>query len=99
MWEHIKSKHPSVMMKLEYEEFANIEVEKTISGAISKYVINVEIYDICNDSCTFFDLREVESSLKRIKKEIEELYNEIPLFDDNDLENWVEDFHDLLNEF
>ncbi|MBE6132293.1 MAG: hypothetical protein E7180_02715 [Erysipelotrichaceae bacterium] len=99
MWEQIKSKHPSVMMKLEYEEFANIEVEKTISGAISKYVINVEIYDICNDSCTFFDLREVESSLKRIKKEIEELYNEIPLFDDNDLENWVEDFHDLLNEF
>ena len=99
MWEQIKSKHPSVMMKLEYEEFANIEVEKTISGAISKYVINVEIYDICNDSCTFFDLREVESSLKRIKKEIEELYNEIPLFDDNDLENWVEAFHDLLNEF
>ena len=99
MWEQIKSKHPSVMMKLEYEEIANIEVEKTISGAISKYVINVEIYDICNDSCTFFDLREVESSLKRIKKEIEELYNEIPLFDDNDLENWVEDFHDLLNEF
>ncbi len=99
MWEQIKSKHPSVMMKLEYEEFANIEIEKTISGAISKYVINVEIYDICNDSCTFFDLREVESSLKRIKKEIEELYNEIPLFDDNDLENWVEDFHDLLNEF
>lgn len=99
MWEQIKSKHPSVMMKLEYEEFANIEVEKTISGAISKYVINVEIYDICNDSCIFFDLREVESSLKRIKKEIEELYNEIPLFDDNDLENWVEDFHDLLNEF
>ena len=99
MWEQIKSKHPSVMMKLEYEEFANIEVEKTISGAISKYVINVEIYDICNDSCTFFDLREVESSLKIIKKEIEELYNEIPLFDDNDLENWVEDFHDLLNEF
>lgn len=99
MWEQIKSKHPSVMMKLEYEEFANIEVEKTINGAISKYVINVEIYDICNDSCTFFDLREVESSLKRIKKEIEELYNEIPLFDDNDLENWVEDFHDLLNEF
>ena len=99
MWEQIKSKHPSVMMKLEYEEFANIEVEKTISGAISKYVINVEIYDICNDSCTFFDLREVESSLKRIKKEIEELHNEIPLFDDNDLENWVEDFHDLLNEF
>ena len=99
MWEQIKSKHPSVMMKLEYEEFANIEVEKTISGAISKYVINVEIYDICNDSCTFFDLREVESSLKRIKKEIEELYNEIPLFDDNDLENWVEDFHVLLNEF
>ena len=99
MWEQIKSKHPSVMMKLEYEEFANIEVEKTISGAISKYVINVEIYDICNDSCTFFDLREVESSLKRIKKEIEELYNEIPLFDNNDLENWVEDFHDLLNEF
>lgn len=99
MWEQIKSKHPSVMMKLEYEEFANIEVEKTISGAISKYVINVEIYDICNDSCTFFDLREVESSLKRIKKEIEELYNEISLFDDNDLENWVEDFHDLLNEF
>lgn len=99
MWEQIKSKHPSVMMKLEYEEFASIEVEKTISGSISKYVINVEIYDICNDSCTFFDLREVESSLKRIKKEIEELYNEIPLFDDNDLENWVEDFHDLLNEF
>lgn len=99
MWEQIKSKHPSVMMKLEYEEFATVEVEKTISGAISKYVINVEIYDICNDSCTFFDLREVESSLKRIKKEIEELYNEIPLFDDNDLENWVEDFHDLLNEF
>lgn len=99
MWEQIKSKHPSVMMKLEYEEFANIEVEKTINGAISKYVVNVEIYDICNDSCTFFDLREVESSLKRIKKEIEELYNEIPLFDDNDLENWVEDFHDLLNEF
>ena len=99
MWEQIKSKHPSVMMKLEYEEFASIEVEKNINGAISKYVINVEIYDICNDSCTFFDLREVESSLKRIKKEIEELYNEIPLFDDNDLENWVEDFHDLLNEF
>ena len=54
MWEQIKSKHPSVMMKLEYEEFASIEVEKTINGAISKYVINVEIYDICNDSCNSF---------------------------------------------
>ena len=68
MWEQIKSKHPSLMMKLEYEEFASIEVEKTLNGIIAKYVINVEIYDICNDSCTFFDVKEVELSLKRIKK-------------------------------
>ena len=34
--------------------------------------------DMCNLS---------KEELLRIKKEIEELYNEIPLFDDNDLEN------------
>ena len=98
MWEQIKSKHPSVMMKLEYEDFASIEVEKMISGSISKYEVNVEVYDICSDSCAFFELKEVEVSLKTIKREIEKLYDEIPLFDEEDLEKWVDKFHDLLSE-
>lgn len=28
MWETKQNKHPSVLMSLEYEEFASIEVEK-----------------------------------------------------------------------
>lgn len=99
MWAQLKSNHPSVIMKLEFEEFASIEVEKTLKGVIPQYVVNVDIYDIGSDSCVLFELKDIEKALKIIKKEIEELYNEIPLFDDSDIESWFDNFQDLMSGF
>ena len=46
MWESKKSKHPTIIMSLEYEEFCLIEVEKIFKGSLPQYIINIDIYDI-----------------------------------------------------
>lgn len=57
MWEQKKSKHPTIILCLEYEEFAAIEVEKILKGSIPQYTINVDIYNIINDSMVLYDLK------------------------------------------
>ena len=99
MWEPKQIKHPSILMSLEYEEFASIEVEKRIKGAIAQFVISINIFDIIEDSVVTFDLREVEKALSCIKKQIEELYDKIPLFDDDDLDEWIESFQENLSSY
>ena len=92
MWESKKSKHPTIIMSLEYEEFALIEVEKIFKGSLPQYIIDIDIYDVLNDSIICYELKEVQKALEVIKKEIEELYDDIPLFDDVELKKWIDDF-------
>ena len=92
MWESKKSKHPTIIMSLEYEEFCLIEVEKIFKGSLPQYIIDIDIYDILNDSIICYELKEVERALGIIKKEIEELYDDIPLFGEDELKKWVGDF-------
>ena len=99
MWEQKKSKHPSVIVMMEYDDFASIEVEKTKKGNIFQYIVNIDVYNIYTDSAIFYDLKDIESALKVIKKQIEELYEDIPLFSDDDITNWIEDFQDIVSSF
>lgn len=96
MWEQKKSKHPTIILCLEYEEFASIEIEKILKGSIPQYTINVDVYNIINDSVILYDLKDVEKALNEIKKSIEELYEDIPLMNDDEITSWVEEFQDCL---
>lgn len=76
-----------------------MKLKKRTKGAISQFVISINIFDIIEDSVVTFDLKEVESVLKSIKKQIEELYDKIPLFDDDDLDEWIESFQENLSSY
>lgn len=96
MWESARLKHPSVILALEFEDFARIEVDKTLKGTIPQYGVAVEIFDYMSDAITLYSLKDVESALETIKKEIETFYDEMPLMNDREIEEWIDNFQDTL---
>lgn len=98
MWIQEKNKRSTVVIELNYEDFAHIIVEKKSKGLINQFTINFEIDDILNDTFNSYDLKEVTKVLEIIKKEIEELYDQIPLFDEQKIQNWIDEFYDKIND-
>ena len=97
MWEIKKSQRSNVVMILEYQDFAHIEVSKKEKGPMCEYLIEVDIYDVYESSVVSYELKDVEEKLKGIKKQIEELYEDIPLFDEFQLEVWISTFEETFN--
>lgn len=97
MWESVKSKQPTVILALEFEDFARIEVEKTLKGTIPQYGVAVEIFDYMSDLITLYALKDVESALETIKNAVETFYDEMPLMNDQEIEEWVDTFQDSLS--
>ena len=97
MWEIKKSQRNNVVMILEYQDFASIEVTKKEKGPLFEYTINVNIFDVLESQVSAYELKEVEMKLTAIKKQIEELYEDIPLFDNDELDRWITDFEDTFN--
>ncbi|MDD6302111.1 MAG: hypothetical protein PUA56_02205 [Bacillales bacterium] len=101
MWEQLKIKHPSVIMYVGYEDFATIEVEKKVSPSsnIVHYMINIEIIDVTSQCVDVYKLTDIEKMMRTIRKEIEQLYEDIPLLSQEQIDDWIDDFIDILNSF
>lgn len=102
MWEQGKSKYANVIMDLKYEDFAELIIEKRIpkGSTLAVYELRIMIFeDILEEKWTYHQMKDLESVLVYVKKEIEELYNQIPLFDNDKLNDWLDRFIDKVNEF
>ena len=97
MWEIKKNNQANVIMELEFEEFSHVIVTKNDKKPIKEYQIEVEIFDIYETTFSTFTLKDVEEKMKIIKKQIEELYEDIPLFDTLEIEHWISEFEDELS--
>lgn len=100
MWKQLKPTHATVILNTEFEDFASIEVEKmnTKSTSIVHYVIGINIYDITEQSIDVYKGEDIERVLRTLKKEIEELYEEIADYEKEDIDDWVDRFCELLTE-
>lgn len=102
MWEQGKSKYANEIMDLKYEDFAELIIEKRIpkGTTLAVYELRIMIFeDILEEKWTYHQMKDLESVLVYVKKEIEELYNQIPLFDNDKLNDWLDRFIDKVNEF
>lgn len=100
-WTQKKSNMPSVMMSLDLEDFASIEVEKkTLKNlSIKQYVINVDVKDVYTESFIIDELSMAEKALKEIKQEIEYLYDEIADMEEDEIRDWCDNFSEIMEEF
>lgn len=100
MWKQLRPTHATVILNTEFEDFASIEVEKinTKNTSISHYVIGINIYDITEQSVDVYKNEDIERVLRCVKNAIEELYEEIAEYSQEDIEDWVDHFCDLLTE-
>lgn len=101
MWEPRKITHPSVVAKLEFEDFALITVEKrrNKSQVVDEYEVTVDVYDICVETVYMYEFKEVEKCLTYIKEAVELLYDEIGYYTQGEVDQWVEDFENNLSQF
>jgi hypothetical protein len=98
MWDILKSTRANVIMNIGYEDFATIEVEKMIkTNNVDHYVINIDIFDVYETSVDIYKLNELEKALEIIKEEIEFLYDNIPLYNQEELDEYLESFQEKLN--
>lgn len=98
MWDILKSTRANVIMNIGYEDFATIEVEKMIkTNNVDHYVINIDIFDVYETSVDIYKLNELEKALEIIKEEIEFLYDNIPLYNQEELDEFLESFQEKLN--
>ncbi len=101
MWEQLKPTHPEAIIYAKFEDFATIEVEKKKSrnSDIVHYMVNVRIIDITDQCFDIYKLDELEKALSVIRQEIEDLYNNIPLYTDIQIEHWIDEFCDKISEY
>lgn len=98
MWDILKSTRANVIMNIGYEDFATIEVEKMIkTNNVDHYVINIDIFDVYETSVDIYKLNELEKALEIIKEDIEFLYDNIPLYNQEELDEYLESFQEKLN--
>lgn len=98
MWDILKSTRANVIMNIGYEDFATIEVEKMIkTNNVDHYVINIDIFDVYETSVDIYKLNELEKALEIIKEDIEFLYDNIPLYNQEELDEYLESFQENLN--
>lgn len=99
MWETLKSNQPNSILSLEYEEFASINVEKIQKGSLYEYIVDINIYNLLEDSIVTYSMKELEKSLEFIKEKIEDLYNSYDSYSDIELNEWIDNFQDEIEEY
>lgn len=100
MWENVKTSRNTVILSLSYEDFATIQVEKRMrNNGMIEYEISFHIEDVHDSIISCFKLEDVEKILKVSKSLIENLYDEIDGMDDIEIDEWIEDFEDQVNDF
>jgi hypothetical protein len=101
MWEPKKITHPSVVVKLEYEDFAMLTVEKrrNKSSVVDEYEVTIDIFDICIETVYMYEFKEVEKCLVFIKQAVEKLYDEIGYYTELEIDQWIQEFEEDLNQY
>ena len=100
MWEQVKSNKYNVIISLNYEDFAFINVEKRINNkGVTIYEINFHIEEVTDQSVELHNINEVSKILEQSKPLIEELYDSYDEFDDNDIYDWLDDFVNTINNY
>lgn len=100
MWEQIKTTRNNVVLNLNYEDFATIEVEKkTNNKGILFYEISFHLEDVTDQSIICYKLAEVSKVLEKAKILIEELFVEKDDFTQEELYNWLDEFVENINEY
>ncbi len=98
MWDILKSSRANVIMSIGYEDFASIEVEKMIkTNNVDHYVINIDIFDVYETNVDIYQINELEKALETIKEEIEFFYDNIPLYNQEEIDDYLEAFQEKLN--
>lgn len=100
MWQQVKSNKYNVIISLNYEDFAFINVEKRINNkGVTIYEINFHIEEVTDQSVELHNINEVSKILEQSKPLIEELYDSYDEFDDNDIYDWLDDFVNTINNY
>lgn len=99
MWETLKLNQPNSILSLEYEGFASINVEKIQKGSLYEYIVDINIYNLLEDSIVTYSMKELEKSLEFIKEKIEDLYNSYDSYNDIELNEWIDNFQDEIEEY
>ena len=100
MWKQIETSRNNILLYLNYEDFATIEVEKkTNNKGVTFYEINFHIEDVTDQSVVCYKLEDVKVVLERAKDEIEEFYLDKDDYSDEEIYSWLDDFVELINEF
>lgn len=100
MWEQIKTSRNNVILSLNYEDFATIEVEKkTNNKGVNFYEINFHLEDVTDQSVVCYKIEEVSKTLEKAKEMIEELYLDYEDSSDEEIYSWLDSFVEEINNF
>ena len=100
MWENNKSTSNTIILSMNYYDFSSIIVEKRITSKGNIYYeLKVSVDDVIEQIVDISNIDNVKTVISNIKPMIEDLYEDIIDMDDNELNLWVEDFLDQINDY
>lgn len=99
-WVNMIKRNENEILSLNYRDFASLKVvKKTDKLNVICYELNVDIFAITEQKIDIYNIGDLEQILSKIKRNIEKLYSQIGLFDEDDLNKWIKDFEDVLSSY
>lgn len=100
MWKQNETNKSNIILSLDYNNFAFIEVEKKTSNkGVLFYEINFQIDNITNQSTVCYNIEDVKTVLENCKPSIEDLYDNIDEMSDSEIYDWLDEFVETINDF
>lgn len=100
MWKQIEANKTGIIISLNYNDFAYIEVEKrTNNKGVLLYEVNFQINDVTNQSVVCYNINDVKTILENCKENIEDLYENVENMSDSDIYDWLDEFVEVINNF
>lgn len=100
MWNPVKTSRAGILLSLEYERFATIEVEKKTNGrGVTFYEVRFHIEDVTDQSVNAYQIEQVSEVLGKAKEMIEDLYEDVVDLSQTEIYEWLEDFVEEINDF
>ena len=100
MWEQVKTNKSGIILLLNYEDFASIEVKKRLtSSSLTEYEISFHIERVSDQSVVAYKLDDVKKVLEKAKEMIEILYDEMDYYTNSDIYDFLDEFVEAINDF
>lgn len=100
MWKKENDTRHGILLSINYNKFAHIEVEKKINDVgIGIYEIRFQVKKYIETSVSSVSLDVIQDVLEDAKEMIEELYEDYKDMDEEDIEDWIDEFQDVINDY